>query len=371
MTEMKRLVEDAARLTPASSVAAAEYRDMRHAMVEFVNDRLRRRPDLEELIGRHNLSQMLDNHFNHMLFMCNVLDVGRYELLARVLPWVYRSYHQHGFSYDYFPVEVSAWREAIRTYLSPQSAAELLLIYDWMIAHHDMLVSVVESQRQAEAARLASVDEKVEKWVRPLILGNSRGVMALAAEHLQTAADLPTFYEDVITPVMGRIGLLWEYDRISVAQEHQASAIVTRVLAWIRSHIEFPEPWRGQVIVTAAPNEHHVIGSRVLSDLLELDGWQSAYLGADTPADDVVRLAVDLKPMVLAVSVAMPFCVQSAMAVLNKVRLSPQLSQTRTMVGGMAFDTIPELRQIIPADLVNGNAMSSIKIADQWWKEAH
>jgi methanogenic corrinoid protein MtbC1 len=44
----------------------------------------------------------------------------------------------------------------------------------------------------------------------------------------------------------------------------------------------------------------------MLGVLLRADGWQVAYLGADTPVADAVELAERLSAQVLGLSVAMP-----------------------------------------------------------------
>jgi len=51
---------------------------------------------------------MYDNHLNHARFMANVFRFNAYTLLVKTVIWVYRSYHSHGFSFDYFPVELAA-----------------------------------------------------------------------------------------------------------------------------------------------------------------------------------------------------------------------------------------------------------------------
>ena len=48
---------------------------------------------------------------------------------------------------------------------------------------------------------------------------------------------------------------------------------------------------RGTAVLACAPGEQHEIGLLMLAVLLRADGWQVAYLGADTPSADAVALA--------------------------------------------------------------------------------
>lgn len=83
------------------------------SLLEYVNKQILKREDLETLIGgMHNLQLMLENHRNHIDFISMVVKIGNRDLLYNTLFWVYHSYHGHGFSYDYFLIELNFRRES-------------------------------------------------------------------------------------------------------------------------------------------------------------------------------------------------------------------------------------------------------------------
>ena len=227
-------------------------------------------------------------------------------------------------------------------------------------------MAIVEHQQQEDRTALWTADRQLDELLGPLILCDNKGLLKVVSDRLGGADDLAEFYEGTLLPVMRRIGLMWENGLISVAQEHEATEMVTRMMGWLRSSIKFPEAWRGVIAISAAPGEHHVIGSRILSDLLELDGWRTAFLGADTPAYDLVQLAAKARATAVAVSVAMPYCVEAAVAVMDKIRQSAELLTTRTMVGGAVFEHIPETSELFSADIVGGSARRAVELARQW-----
>lgn len=110
--------------------------------------------------------------------------------------------------------------------------------------------------------------------------------------------------DDVVHPVLTSIGEGWERGELSVADEHLATATLRahleRMLADVRGGV------RGVAVLACAPGERHELGLLMLGVLLRADGWQVAYLGADTPTADAVELAERLSAQVLALSVAMP-----------------------------------------------------------------
>jgi methanogenic corrinoid protein MtbC1 len=51
----------------------------------------------------------------------------------------------------------------------------------------------------------------------------------------------------------------------------------------------YPSQAKGKAVITAAPNEFYEIGAWMISDILEFDGWEVRYLGANTPVNDLAN----------------------------------------------------------------------------------
>ena len=110
--------------------------------------------------------------------------------------------------------------------------------------------------------------------------------------------------EEVIAPAMVQVGERWAAGRLAIAEEHQATAIVERVLA-----DNLPSPRgrrRGTVVVAALSGDRHGLPTLMATVALREDNWRVRHLGADLPTDELVRLcatqAVDL--VVLTVTAA-------------------------------------------------------------------
>ena len=156
-------------------------------------------------------------------------------------------------------------------------------------------------------------------------------VAALRSVVEQTLAlrELEEAFTDVLAPALVEIGARWERGELSVAQEHLASGTVRsalqRLLADARATV------RGLAVLACAPGERHEIGLLMFAVLLRADGWQVAYLGADTPFADAVSLAATLKADALCFSATDAEAASSLRRELEKKRLPPQLS---VVVGG-------------------------------------
>ncbi len=134
---LEALVQEAAGLPPVSSEGASEYKAKLEALVAQVNRTLEEHPRVLRLVGYNPLTMMHDNHRNHARFMANVFRFQAWPLLVKTVVWAYRTYHNHGFSYDYFPVELAAWQQAVAELLPPAAGATILAVYRWLQQHHE------------------------------------------------------------------------------------------------------------------------------------------------------------------------------------------------------------------------------------------
>ena len=358
--ELKRI-----QAVPESSIQA--YHAHLSFLLDRVNKKLASRQDLEDLIGQNPVNTMFDNHRNHAVFMDNVFQLGLFSLLLDIVPWVYRAYRNHGFSADYFPVHLRAWREALEGIIDPDSSEPLLRVYDWMLSHHEDFVLLSEEPDSTYAASSQPESEDRDLLFQALIHGDRSTVLRIGNEYTETPQDLKAFYQDLLQPVMYRIGELWERGEISVSREHLASSLANTAVSsqYVRVMSEF-QPQKGRILVTAASNEFHVLGAQMIANCLEAEGWEVDYLGADTPSEDLVGYIWDQRPDVVALSVTMPFNLIQCKDIVERVKKEFQESRPKIMLGGLAFANHSEIVQRIGGDGYAEDCTQAIELVEQW-----
>lgn len=139
---MKKLIKEAEKILTVSNESAEEYEKNKDSMLDFVNTEISKRKDLFQLIGGNSLQMMFDNHRNHVNFMINVFKFSLFEMLVKIVPWVYKSYYNHGFLYDYFLVELETWKKAVEKFLTKSSANQIIKTYEWLIEKHEKMIEL-------------------------------------------------------------------------------------------------------------------------------------------------------------------------------------------------------------------------------------
>lgn len=363
---LEALVQETAGLPPVSGASALAYKAKLEALVARVNLILEAHPRVLRLVGYNPLTMMHDNHRNHARFMANVFQFQAWPLLVKTVFWAYRTYHNHGFSYDYFPVELAAWQQAVAELMPPPAAAAILPVYRWLLQHHEDWVRMAAVSVASPPPGDATWQVARQRFLAALLAGDSRSCLQLGGQLAKTPAGLETFYLEILQPCLYEIGRLWEQGEISVAQEHLASALVARLMAVLYPSLELVQPPKGRAVVTAAPNEFHETGARCVADLLSLDGWEIDYLGANTPQGELLAYLHRRRPDLLAISVAMTFNLDLTQEVVTAIRQDSDLKNLKVMVGGLAFELQPELWQATGADGYAPDAKKAVVLARSW-----
>jgi methanogenic corrinoid protein MtbC1 len=186
-----------------------------------------------------------------------------------------------------------------------------------------------------------------------------------AACRLVTGAadrDVPvrSLYLQVFQPVQHEVGRLWQANRITVAVEHFCTAATQLAMSLLFPRI-MGGPRNGlRMVACCVGGELHELGMRMVSDFFEMDGWDTAFLGANTPDDAVVSHLEERGADLLCVSVTMTHNVHLAVRLIQAVRRSPGCAGVKVLVGGLPFNLSPGLVRAVGADATARDAEQAL-----------
>jgi methanogenic corrinoid protein MtbC1 len=348
---MEVLLETAPELSPVLPLAASHFDLHANDLLAEVDRSLLCHPRVAELLGGNAPELLPGIHLRHRRFMSAVFHLGDYSMLASQVPWMYRTLRSHGFSYDYFPVKFSAWRDAVMRHLPEESALPVAAAYEWLLSAHPRSVEEAEERRRADADAPTRICREARELIHDLLTGEERDCLVRVVRSVKDAEALKRYYRGPLREAMQEIGSLWERGKITVAQEHLSTSIVGRMMAAMYARVVTERGFtRKKAVVTCVPGDHHEVGARMLADFLELEGFRVWYLGASTPAGEVVETARRESPLLLCLSVTLPCGVMAAREIIRKVRGGGSCGNTKVIVGGHAFGLSCDLWKRVEAD---------------------
>lgn len=131
-------------------------------------------------------------------------------------------------------------------------------------------------------------------------------------------------------------------NRISVAQEHYCTAITQSIRSRLYPLILQNRRASRTFIGASVAGELHEIGIRMVSEFLEMDGWDTHYMGANTPAKGIISTAIDRQASVIGISATMTYHLGHVRDLIRQIRQEPRCGRMHVVVGGYAFNLSPK-----------------------------
>jgi MerR family transcriptional regulator, light-induced transcriptional regulator len=147
------------------------------------------------------------------------------------------------------------------------------------------------------------IDVLQERLRAALLAADRHGAEDVVNDAFVAGLDGIDVLDRLLAPAMYEVGRLWEAGEISIADEHLATAIVHGTLTRIyprlataaaRSH--------GIVLLAGADGEEHVLGLRMIADVLEASGFDVRNVGGAVAAQQLAAAVVRHHPVLVGVA---------------------------------------------------------------------
>lgn len=190
--------------------------------------------------------------------------------------------------------------------------------------------------------------------------GNKQRCVQIVLDWLtEKKIDIVTLYSEILAPALINQNSQPVNNIPGVWGEHLKTSIIRTIIECcypfiIRENKEKNVPQtKGKVVIACPPEELHEIGARMVSDYFTLCGFDSVFIGANTPQNDIIDAIKYIRPVYVAFSVTNHFNLVAAKAVVKKAMdLKKETDQSFILiVGGNAFKRNPNLYNEIGADM--------------------
>jgi methanogenic corrinoid protein MtbC1 len=322
---------------------ASRLRDLKQQYAVEINEELLRKyPVWLERFGEAARTHGEEDTAYHIDFLASAIETGTPEAFEEYARWTTRMMA----SRDIEPVLLADSLRQIPLSLASELDAEQQAVVEELIA---------AAAEQCTEANITTADPREElddlqsTFLQAILSGDRRAALQVAVEALDEGMPIEDFYALVLQECMYTIGRLWETNRISVADEHLATAITQSVMAELYQRVPWHEEMRGRVVLTGVQNELHQVGAHLVADALDIRGWDVRFLGTNLPHRDVLGIIEAHEADVLGISATMLLHAGTVRDLIDhsRERFGDDL---QIIVGGAAFRAREDLWQEIGAD---------------------
>lgn len=180
------------------------------------------------------------------------------------------------------------------------------------------------------------IDENLyQGYLKALLAGQRAECHATVQGLLDSGIEIKELYDHLFQRSLYQVGELWEQNKISVAKEHLATSITEGLLNLVYPRIFATERVGKKAVVSCGANEFHQIGGKMVADILELNGWDGHFLGANTPIEDLLNHVEDVQPDIVALSLSILSNKEALIRSIDSIQ--GDFPQMDILVGGQAF----------------------------------
>ena len=121
--------------------------------------------------------------------------------------------------------------------------------------------------------------------------------------------DIVTLYEDILSPAMHSDFCKEDEQDICIWKEHVRTSIVRTIVECAYPYVikerdsKYGYSPGEKVLVVCPPEELHELGARMIADFFTICGFNTTFVGANTPQKDIITAVKVLDPTYVAISV--------------------------------------------------------------------
>jgi methanogenic corrinoid protein MtbC1 len=344
---------------------AERLRTLRQAMAtEVTKEFLERHPDWLERYGSRAVERGEQDAIYHLEFLAAAIEAGSSAAFGNYACWCGRMLEARGISRGFVIENFEQIGACIRRQFSREEMGfveSLIRAGCAAMAEDPPLPSA-----QAEPYRLP----EQQLFLQAILSPNRKAATDLALGALRAGRSIQDVYLHIFQESLYEVGRLWESNKITVAQEHMATAITQSVMALVYEHIVSPGGQRGKMVITGVEGELHQIGANMVADVLESDGWDVIFLGANTPHAGVLTAIDSYQATVVGISVTLLSNLPQVLHLVKSTKDRWGARAPRILLGGAAFRHAPALAAEVGADAVALDLAEALAVSRTWKPEA-
>ena len=307
-----------------------------------------RHPDWLTRYGERGRKLGIEDAVFHQSYLSSAIAAGATAPFADYDRWTVQMLGARNIAAHFVTENLEQIRQAIQPLLSPP---ENELVGDYIRA---ACAACLETPPQASAGASGGTPTDMalacQVYLQAAIKGERLAATNIAIDSMRKLTDVVDLYVGLFQAAQYEVGSLWQEKKITVAEEHMATAITQYVMGQVYSRLEQPERGSGRMVITGIEGELHQVGANMVADVLEARGWNVRFLGTNMPHEAVLQAVEEHKADAVGISATLFLSVPKAVRLVEGLRQRFHSSCPRVILGGRAFLSTPRLAQELGAD---------------------
>ena len=307
--------------------------------------------DYVETIGNDELYESLKYHNDIVYSSVLIKD---YDLLKDYFIWKYSVYNSRNINVDCFLVEYGFWKESVSNHLYPSHGSEINMVYDYLILNHENL------KIKAFNTKNIKLDSKYQDLFDELLVclltGQKNEFYTLMKNDLiKFDNNVFLFIEELIDPLMYKVGQMWQLNELSVAKEHLATSLIDEIINDFIKENFLDDGSKPIAITSTVGDESHNLGIKIVGKFIESNGFSVKNLSSKISNKELINSIYTLNPALVVLSVTLPSNVATLQEIVKELKSDSNLFSGKIVIGGQGLFCENKIVNIKEADFCSKN----------------
>ncbi len=340
------------RIALAQAIVAARESVAARVTEEF----LQRHPDWTIRYGERARKRGIEDAGYHIDFLASAIESGSVAAFSEYARWCRRLLSGFGMAPEFLAENLEQVAQHLSATLA-EGAGETIDAFT-----RSAVAACLEAPAERAGTEESPLHSERLVFIQAVLHGRRRDALTIARAALRQGHGATDVYVHLFQETLYEMGRLWESGKISVAQEHMATATVQYVIAQVYSELPLMDATRGRAIVTGVQGEFHQVGANIVADMLELDGWNVRFLGTNMPHHGILAAIEEGGTDLLGISATMLFNLPHVRALVGQVRERLGARAPRIVVGGGAFRDCADFCSELGVEGPAGDVVAAVKL---------
>ncbi|MBK8935419.1 MAG: cobalamin-dependent protein [Chloroflexi bacterium] len=344
---------------PSKTVVDVMIAQKEHLATEIANHQYARYSQEWSLTKASHFQKSVRDVSYHLDYLTEAIAAGQTALFEDYISWAKALFAGLEFPDSVLPETLDSMRSVLKSSLPKESHA---MIDRYILAGMAQCTTAPE-QPPCYLTASSAISQLAQDYLNALLAGKRHEASKLILDAVNQGISVKSIYLDVFQQSQREIGRLWQINEISVAEEHYCTAATQLIMSQLYPHIFSTERIGRRMLATSIGGELHEIGIRMVADFFEMEGWDTYFLGANSPTETILQTIEEKKPDILAISATITSHVSQVERLITAVKAQQINFTPRIMVGGYPFNVAPNLWQKIGADGFGRDAEEALSMS--------
>ena len=299
-----------------------------------------------------------DIHY-HLDYFVESVSTSQPELFAEYIAWVNTLFSKLNLGKNVLELTLAATEETLKAHFLDE---EFAIIQKHFVLAREKLAEGIKTPPIFINPHLP-LGGLAKEYLDALLRADRQAASNMIMKAVESGTPLKDIYMHVFQKSQYEIGRLWQMNEASVAQEHYCTAATQLIMSQLYPYL-FSTPKNGrQLVATSVGGELHEIGMRMVADFFEIEGWDTYYVGANTPNESIIQTLEERDAHLLAISATLTPHIRSVENLITEVRSTESGKKVKILVGGYPFNIASNLWEEVGADGYGKDANEAIAVA--------